>query len=116
MKSELLLPRVIGSPFYFMTTYKINLKADTIDFYNRNWLGDYWLPLQMFKIENDWCEGINNLSEKNWVSNQMLYSIGKDLKKLYAVEYETIITNIIKSRDEKIKFINDLLLKYKYHG
>lgn len=97
-----------------MVTYKINLKDQTIDFYNPNWLGDYYLPLEMFKIKENFCEGINHLSQKNWANKTMLFNIGKDLSKIYGCNYENVINDILNKRDYDIEFISNILKINKY--
>jgi hypothetical protein len=99
--------------FLFMVTYKINLKDKTIDFYNQQWLGEYYLPLEMFKIKNNSCEGFRHLNEKNWISNNILYSIGKDLSKIFNCDYDSIITKIINEQNLQLEFISQIFKSFK---
>lgn len=97
-----------------MVTYKINLKDKTIDFYNQKWIGDYYLPIEMFEIKDNFCEGIEHLIQKNWVTNDMLYSIGKDLSIIYNCDYEKLITEIINYNTGELEYLSKILKSLKY--
>jgi hypothetical protein len=89
---------------------QIDKKLEVIDFISPQWLGDYWLPLDMFKIKNDGtCEGLSHISVKNWCSNWVLIRVAELLTEHYGVDYSEIAQTTILNRDRKIDYIKSLL-------